>query len=87
MKLLAKFTGKVTTFNVPPTPSLVVITEVSSGKTTEATAPSDKLLAEGINSNGDEFEILIHEGPGGKPVPTIRKAGAPMEPTSDEYAI
>ena len=59
MKLLAKYTGKLTTFNIPPTPSLVMLTEAGTGKTMEATAPSDKLQAAGIGDNGDEFEILI----------------------------
>jgi hypothetical protein len=87
MKLLAKFTGKLTTFNSPPTPSLVIITDTSTGKTMEATAPSDKLQAAGIINNGDDFEILIHENEQGKHVPSIRKGSFPIETPTDDFAI
>jgi hypothetical protein len=88
MKLLAKFTGKVVTFNKPPTPSLVLLT--GDGKTCEATAPSDLLQAQGVDYTGAEFEILINEGPSGVPVPTINKivhVVAPAPEPSDDFNI
>ena len=87
MKLLAKFTGRVITFNEAPTPSLVSLTDTSNGKTMEATAPSDKLQEQGIVNGGDEFEILIHENERGQRIPSIIKGSSPTEEQKDDFAI
>ena len=87
MKLLAKFTGRVITFNEYPTPSLVTLTDTSNGKTMEATAPSDKLAEKGIINAGDEFEILIHQDDRGQHVPTIINGSSPTEAQKDDFAI
>jgi hypothetical protein len=87
MKLLAKITGKLTTFNEPPTPSLVTLTDTSNGETMEATAPSDKLQVAGVVNNGDEFEILIHEDEYGKHIPTILKGSTTTNTSADDFAI
>lgn len=85
MKLLARYTGKVVTFNQPPTPSLVILS--GEGKTCEATAPSDLLKAQGADYGGAEFEILIREDPSGRAVPTINRivhvVPTPPEPSDD----
>jgi len=60
MKELARYTGKVTKLMAPPQPSLVVLTEVATGKSGETTAPSETLVKEGLKT-GDEFEVVIQQ--------------------------
>jgi len=87
MKLLAKFTGRVITFNEPPTTSLITLTDTSNGATMEANAPSEKLQEKGIVNNGDDFEILLHQDDNGRQVPTIIKGSSPTEAQKDDFAI
>lgn len=53
-----KYTGVVTKFNNPPEPSMVILTELSSGTDKETTADSQKLKEKNIGQN-DKFEIYI----------------------------
>lgn len=87
MKLLAKFTGKLVTFNEPPAPSHVTLTDTSNGKTIDATGPSDKLQEKGIINAGDDFEIIIEENDDGKQIATINKVLPTPESSTNNFAI
>ena len=64
MKKVAEFIGIVNKFNQPPEVSYVSLKDLSNGKSVDTTAESEKLLEKGIGE-GDEFSVVVEEGPEG----------------------
>jgi hypothetical protein len=84
MKILAKFIGKVHEFNEPPALSYVTLKNVDTGEEAESEAVSEKLKEAGVDHTDCEFEVLIHEGEGGKPTGMIIKKLEPREVAQED---
>ena len=83
MKILAKFLGKVTTFNPIPNPSYVTLKNLNTGEMCNSTAETKKLLEKGIDHSGCEFEIIVTESVDGTVTGNIQKM-EPIELTYEE---
>jgi len=77
MKELLRHLGKVIEFNNPPKLSIVLLTEVATGKVYETNVVSEKLVAANVGQN-DEFEIIISQDDHGKTTGVIKKIEPPF---------
>ena len=73
MKILAKFHGQVIKFNSPPKPSYVTLKDLDTNKVVQTDAISEKLLEQGIDHDGCEFEVILRESLDGKIESTTRR--------------
>jgi len=73
MKTLAKFYGRVNKLNPVPEPSYVTLKNAETNETVDTDAVTKKLLEQGIDHDGCEFEIIIEESLDGKIQHTLIK--------------
>ena len=73
MKIVAKYHGQVIKFNNPPEKSYVTLKDLDTNKVVQTDAISEKLLEQGIDYDGCEFEVVVQESLDGKIEPIMRK--------------